>query len=321
MNRFVLVILFLFCLSLQAKDAYILRERVTDETGTLSKEFHSYLEEKLAKYESQTTNQIVVLVIESLEGDSIEDFSIRMAEKNQIGQKNYDNGVLLTIAKSDRKLRIEVGYGLEGQLTDVLCNRIIRSEITPYFKKDDFEKGIDTGINSIIGGIGGTYTLPKSIVDPYLGPLHDHPFIQSLREADLAGSHEALPLPIKIFVTVFVLFVLGVFTHAAIITPYMGWFIYFFLFPFWSIFPIVIHGFDIGVITFLCYSIGVVLIKLVLLLTPWGRKKMKSFDRIGSGSSGSGSSRSSSSSFGGRSSGGFSGGGGSFGGGGSSGSW
>ena len=108
---------------------------------------------KLADYEKQTTNQIAVLMIPSLEGDNLEDYSIRLADKWKIGQKGKDNGVILLIAKNDRKLRIEVGCGLEGALPDGLAGSIIRDEIASHVRKNQFFEGINRGTDAIIRAI------------------------------------------------------------------------------------------------------------------------------------------------------------------------
>ncbi|WP_244288169.1 TPM domain-containing protein [Leptospira congkakensis] len=284
---------------------------MTDETWTLSPGFVSALETKLRDHESKTTNQVAVYVISSLEGEVLEEYSLRVAETWKLGQKKNDNGVLLLIALDDRKLRIEVGYGLEGSLTDVLCHHIIEKEIKPYFKKGEIESGIQNGVNSILGAIEGSYSIPPPEDYSHLGPLS---FL-----GELSGGQNEIPFPIKILITIFVLIVLGVFTYVAANAPYVGWFIYFFLFPFWSLFPTAVYGANIGASVFLIYAIGVGLYKLYHLLTPHGRKRMKEGNFSGPVGGSGGSSRGWSSS--GGSSGGFSGGGGSFGGGGSSGSW
>jgi len=134
---------------------------VTDETGTLSSGQAATLSQKLRDFDSKSSTQIVVYMIQSLEGESLEDVSQRIAEKNKIGRKGKDNGVLLFIAKGDRKLRIEVGYGLEGVLTDAVSSKIIRNEITPSFKSGNFYEGIDKGINAIIAVTKGEYTADK----------------------------------------------------------------------------------------------------------------------------------------------------------------
>jgi uncharacterized protein len=135
--------------------------RVTDLTGTLSRNEKVILERKLADFEKETTNQIAVLLIPTLKGDSLEDYSIRLAEKWKIGQKGRNNGAILLIVKNDRKLRIEVGYGLEGSLPDALSGSIIRNEIAPRFKTGQFYQGIDAGLSAIIAATKGEYKAPK----------------------------------------------------------------------------------------------------------------------------------------------------------------
>ncbi|MCI0449535.1 MAG: TPM domain-containing protein [Chlorobi bacterium] len=131
---------------------------VTDKTRTLSSIHIQSLTKKLSDFEKQTSNQVVVWMISSLEGESLEEKSHEIAEQNGIGQKDKENGVLLFIAKNDRKLRIEVGYGLEGALPDALCDQIIRKEITPQFKKGNFYEGINAGVDAIIKATKGEYT-------------------------------------------------------------------------------------------------------------------------------------------------------------------
>lgn len=304
-------LLFFFPIFIQAKDVPTLTGRVVDESWTLDSGFVSFLERQLKEHESKTSNQIVVLVIPSLEGEGIEEYSMKVVEAWKLGQKKKDNGVLLLIAINDRKLRIEVGYGLEGNLTDVLCHHIIEKEIKPYFKKGDIQSGIQNGINAIIDAIEGSYTAPLPEDFSHLVPLS---FL-----GELSHGQEEIPFGVKVFVSIFVLFVLGIFTYVAANAPYIGWFIYFFLFPFWSLFPTAIHGANVGASVFLTYAIGIGLYKLYHLLTPHGRKRMK--NGVFGGSSRSSGSSGWSSGGGGFRSRGFSGGGGSFGGGGSSGSW
>ena len=135
--------------------------RVTDQTGTLSQNEIAALEQKLAAFERETTNQIAVLLIPSLEGDSLEDYSIRLAEKWKIGQKGKNNGVILLVVKNQRRLRIEVGYGLEGAVPDGLAGSIIRNEIAPQFKAGQFYRGIDAGVTAIMAATKGEYKAPQ----------------------------------------------------------------------------------------------------------------------------------------------------------------
>ena len=134
---------------------------VTDKSGTLTSDQISTLNDKLSSFEKETSNQVVVYIIPSLEGESLEDKSYEIAEQNHIGKKGKDNGVLLFIAMNDHKLRIEVGYGLEGALTDALSSQIIRKEITPLFKQNKYYEGINAGIDAIIKVTKGEYTADK----------------------------------------------------------------------------------------------------------------------------------------------------------------
>jgi len=131
--------------------------RVSDYTSTLTDSQIKALERTLAAFEQETTNQIAVLVIPTLGGDSLEDYSIRLAEKWQIGQKGRDNGVILLVAMQDRKMRIEVGYGLEGALPDSLTGDIIRQVIAPRFRQGKFFEGIQAGVKAIIAATKGEY--------------------------------------------------------------------------------------------------------------------------------------------------------------------
>lgn len=134
-----------------------LKKYVTDETGTLTSSQINSLNTKLVNEDKSTSNQIIVYMISSLDGESLEDVSIRLAEKNKIGKKENNNGVLMLVVKNDRKIRIEVGYGLEGALTDALSSSIIRNDITPEFKNGNYYSGIDKGIDAITLAIKGEY--------------------------------------------------------------------------------------------------------------------------------------------------------------------
>ncbi|MCC6193268.1 MAG: YgcG family protein [Burkholderiales bacterium] len=127
-----------------------LRERVTDLTGTLSASDRASLVAKLAAWEQKTGNQLAVLIVPTTQPEPIEAYSIRVAEAWKIGRKGQDNGALLVVAKNDRKMRIEVGYGLEGVLTDVTSRRIIAETIAPLFRQDKYAQGIDAGVDQII---------------------------------------------------------------------------------------------------------------------------------------------------------------------------
>ena len=140
-----------------------LKQRVNDYAGILSAQEKEELESMLSRHETDTSNQIVVAIFPSLEQESLEDFVNRLFERWGIGQKVNNNGVLLAIFLKERKVRIEVGYGLEGRLTDALSSRIIRDEIAPEFRAGRYASGIRAGLQAIQKVIAGEY---KPVVRP-----------------------------------------------------------------------------------------------------------------------------------------------------------
>jgi uncharacterized protein len=144
-----------------ALDVPPLRARVNDLAKILTPEKAQQLEEQLRDFEQQTSHQITILTIPSLEGDPIEDFGIRVAEAWQIGQKGAANGVIFIVAQKERKIRIEVGRGFEGILPDVIASRIIREVIVPRYREGDYAGSIQAGINSILAVTRGE-KVPKS---------------------------------------------------------------------------------------------------------------------------------------------------------------
>src|SRR6187399_2973573 len=124
--------------------------RVVDQTGTLSSGDIATLNQTLTDLEKRKGSQIAVLIVPTTDQESIEQFSIRVAEAWKIGRKKIDDGALLVVAKNDRRLRIEVGYGIEGALTDVTTKRIIDEEITPKFKAGDFGGGVAAGVDKMV---------------------------------------------------------------------------------------------------------------------------------------------------------------------------
>lgn len=145
-----------------ALDVPSLKGRVNDLANLIQPSIARQLTSTLAQLEQTDATQVVVLTIPSLEGDSLEDFSIRVVEQWKIGQNDLDNGVLLLVAKNDRKIRIEVGYGLEGKLTDLMAGRIIANVITPQFKLGRFDQGIIDGVSAIVGVVRGEFKAPPA---------------------------------------------------------------------------------------------------------------------------------------------------------------
>lgn len=150
------------CLA-QIKVPPLANRRIHDEVGALSQQTIAYLEQSLKTFEDSTSNQIAVLIINSLEGESIDQFGIRVADQWKLGTQGNDNGVILLIAMGDRKMRIEVGQGLEGPLPDAICNRIIRNEMAPSFRRGDYDTGVLASVDAIRKAIKGEYrgTGPK----------------------------------------------------------------------------------------------------------------------------------------------------------------
>jgi uncharacterized protein len=262
--------------------------RVVDQTGTLSSGDIASLSSKLTDFENRKGSQIAVLIVPTTQPETIEQFSIRVAEAWKVGRKKVDDGAILVIAKDDRHLRIEVGYGLEGALTDVTSRRIIDEDITPKFRSGDFAGGISAGIDRMIGVING---------EPLPAPS---------RSANFGQNELGSIIPFALFAALF----LGG-TLRAMLGRLLG--------------SLATGGVLAAVAWLLIGSVGVVLIVGVLGfflafiadLFPMAGPG-RGYSRGGSWSGGGGGWSSGSSS---SDSGGFSGGGGSFGGGGASGSW
>jgi uncharacterized protein len=142
--------------------------RVVDQTGTLSPAQQATLEQTLATFEARKGTQIAVLIVPTTAPEGIEQFSIRVAEKWKLGRKKVDDGAILIVAKDDRTTRIEVGYGLEGVLTDLTSHRIIDEAVLPRFKSQDFYGGIAAGVGQIIRVVDGE-PLPEPSRSPATG--------------------------------------------------------------------------------------------------------------------------------------------------------
>ena len=134
---------------------------VTDLTNTLTPAQKQALEQKLVDIDDSTSTQIAVVIVPNTGGVSVADYAVELGRAWGIGGKEFNNGVVLLIAKDDRKLNISTGYGLEGSLTDATSSQIIDQIITPNFKGDDYYRGIDEGTDAIIAAVKGTYNAPR----------------------------------------------------------------------------------------------------------------------------------------------------------------
>ena len=257
--------------------------RVVDQTGTLNRDQKAALEQTLQAFEARKGSQVAVLLVPTTEPETIEQFSLRVAEQWKLGRKKVDDGALLIVAKNDRTLRIEVGYGLEGALSDLVAKRIVSDVIVPRFKQQDFAGGISAGVDQMIRVIDGE-ALPAPAARPASRPA-----------GGFADLEQYAPV---LFVLAMVAggvlrMVLGRFPGALVtggLVAVLAWFL-------------------VGVIS---VSLSAGLIALVVTLAGGGR---------GVGGSGGGSYGGGGSSSGGFGGGSFGGGGGSFGGGGASGRW
>lgn len=267
-------------------DIPVLKARVTDTTGTLSPADVARIEGKLKAFEQKKGSQIVVLMVPTTQPEAIEQYSIRVAEAWKIGRKKVDDGLILLVAKNDRKMRIEVGYGLEGAVPDAIAKRVISEVIAPRFRANDYVGGIEAGVDRLIAVASGE-ELPAPAQKQWSG---------GTKQADDGISFE------WIMVAFFVAIGVGSFLRAV----------------FGRFFGAMLTGGGLGAIAWLLSGllatgliIGFVAFIIVLLFAGGGGGGISSGGWT-SGSSGSSDWGSSDS---------FSGGGGDFGGGGASGDW
>ncbi len=153
--------LFFFSVGYAQQEFPVLKNYANDFTGTLNQDQLEDLNYQLKTFDDSTSNQLVFLMIPTLNDYPLEEYANETAIKNKIGTKKNDNGILFVVVKNDKKLRIEVGYGLEGALPDALASSIIRNVVVPYFKQNDFFDGISAGINAIILATKGEYKAEK----------------------------------------------------------------------------------------------------------------------------------------------------------------
>lgn len=157
MKKIITIFLFAAALVYGQPEIPVLKNYANDYTNTLSSSEVFTLNTALKRFDDSTSNQVVFFMNSSLQGYPLDMFTYETAVKNKIGTKANSNGVLFYVAKDDRKMRIEVGYGLEGALPDALASSILRNEVRPYFKKGDYYAGVASGLNAIIAATQGEY--------------------------------------------------------------------------------------------------------------------------------------------------------------------
>jgi uncharacterized protein len=280
-----------------AKEVPFLAARVNDLAGLLQPADRERLETKLADLERQTGAQVAALTVDSLEGDTIEDYAVRVFQTWKLGRKDVNDGVLFVVAKQERRMRIEVGYGLEARLTDARSRQILDDIVRPQFRAGNYAAGIEAGLDAIASVVQGA---------PLPAPRRQ------------LGSQIGSIVGILFFAFMF-LSVVGTFSVVALLTPgSAGWFLYLFLAPFYAIFPSVIFPPYGGVVMGGAWLILFPILRS-LINTPAGTKFRKEHGWVITPSSGGRSW--SGGGYSGGGGGGFSGGGGSSGGGGASSSW
>jgi len=186
----------IFVSSLFALDVPKLKGRVNDYGNILNSREEKQIEKFLYENEQANSSQVVLLTLKSLEGENLEDYSIRVVEKWKIGQDKFDNGVLLLVSLADRKIRIEVGYGLESIITDLKAGYIIRNSITPEFKKGNYYQGIVNGLSNVTGIINKDFDISAEELARY----------QNTKNNQKAGG---LPFGLVVFVFVIIMNMLG----------------------------------------------------------------------------------------------------------------
>jgi uncharacterized protein len=295
--------------SAYAADVPYLTGRVVDNAQILSPDARTRLAAVLKAHEEATSNQIVVLTVRTIQPEGVEEYAVDVFNNWKLGQKGHNNGVLVVVVPQDRKMRIEVGYGLEPVLTDAMAGAIIRDVMTPAFKRADYDAGLQDGVAAIIARLEGK-SIATAVPEAARQPVRSR---NGFQKADM-------PWPQRILLSLFVFTIIGLFTFIGIVTPGIGWFLYVFLIPFWSLFPRILVGPTPTLVLVVAYLIGYPLAKRRLARTAWYRKV--AIDLKTKGTASIGGFAVVSAGGGGFSSGGsFSGGGGSSGGGGASGSW
>jgi uncharacterized protein len=277
-----------------ARDIPPLTGRVDDTANLISPEQRQRIEAQLAQFEKQTGDQVAVLTVDSLDGEAIEDYANKVARAWALGQKGKNNGVLLLVSKNDRKMRIEVGYGLEPELTDLQTSLIQNQVIIPHFKQGDFGGGIEAGVDAILTTLQGKPVTPAPEAQP----------------SGSGGESSSWP-----GFLLFGLFALGPFILNAIRNG--SWIVYIVVLPI-LFFLGSLAGITVGLIAAGVWLVLFPILRMILPRTPssgrfrghggWWMGGPGGWGGGGGGSWGGGG-------------GGFSGGGGSFGGGGSSSSW
>ena len=266
MNRIagVLIALYWLATPAAAQDMGIpyLSGRVVDQAAILSAQARERLAAMVQTHERARGNQIVVLTVPTLGGESVEDYAVRVFEEWKLGSLGMDNGVLILVVPQDRRVRIEVGYGLEGMLTDATASRIIRDLMTPRFREGNYDVGIEAGVTAVIQILEGSRSAGTDA--EWLDPEGKSSGFQ-VRAPDM-------PLAERILIGAFVFGIIGLFTFLGLVTPGgMGWFLYFFLDPSGHV-PVFIFGSGAALKILVLTPCSIPLAKVFISRQRWNRK-------------------------------------------------
>ncbi len=289
----IMFFILLIIIPIVAAEEYEPINYVSDYAGIIDDFEEAQINALAEEIERDTSAEVAVLTVPNLGGEDIDQFAVETFEKWGVGQKDVNNGLLMVVAVEDRKWRIEVGYGLESVITDAMAGRIGRENFVKNFQAGEYEKGIYGAVSDVKGFV----EKDPSVVSAY------------------SDSEEGIDsLLVKVLIAVFVFSILGLFEFVGIVTPSRsGWFLYFFLIPFWAAFPLALFGPYVGVGSLIAHLVSFPILRKTAKKRGWTKNfNIQSGGKIGGrrGSGGRGSSRGGSGGFGGGSSGGGGGGGG-----------
>jgi uncharacterized protein len=231
--------------------------RITDNAEILSPEARARITEVLKTHEEASTNQVAILTVPSLEGVNLDEFAARVFQSWKLGEKGKDNGVLVLVSPGDRRIRIEVGSGLKGKLSEVSAGRIIRDLMAPRLNAGNYNLGVEAGVRAIIS------QLEENEHQDAIPPNEE----QAKSESFFEGPD--LPIVERILIGSFIFGIIGLFTIIGVLTPGVGWFLYLFLIPFWAMFPIIVVGTRGAFILLIAYLVCFPAAKLVLARARW----------------------------------------------------
>ncbi len=244
----------------QVAEVPFLTGRITDNAEILTPQTRERLTGIIRAHEQSTSNEIAILTLPSFESGSIDEFAAQVLKSWKLGQKGKENGVLVVVSPGDRRVRIEVGGGLRNSLSEAAAARIVRDVMAPRFNEGDYDRGLEDGIDSIVGQLGTSQ------------PGHETAGDQEQTGKESSFESPDLSIPERILIGSFIFGIIGLFTVIGVVTPGAGWFLYLFLIPFWAMFPIIVVGVRGALVLLVIYLVGFPVVKLSLTRSEWYAK-------------------------------------------------